>query len=181
MTSSKPLIDHLAIVPQESAGQATILIEANKPGYQVSPLLWGIFFEDINLSADGGIYPELVRNRSFEDGDTPENWKFTSTAGTNVATISAPSYSGRPANPPLNPFNRRSLQVRLDGAFTLENEGYWGMNMVQGEGYTLKFAARATDGFTGPIVARIISSGGQELASGAVKEIATGNAWKEFT
>ena len=39
----------------------------DRPGAKVSPLLWGIFFEDINCSADGGLYAELVRNRSFED------------------------------------------------------------------------------------------------------------------
>ena len=59
----------------------TDLVAANEPGHRISPTLWGIFFEDINMSADGGIYPELVRNRSFEDGDTPEFWKFANTAG----------------------------------------------------------------------------------------------------
>ena len=57
-------------------GPASITVQANKPGAKVSPLLWGIFFEDINLSADGGIYPELVRNRSFEDSEKPEYWKL---------------------------------------------------------------------------------------------------------
>src|SRR3984957_3539039 len=58
--------------------QASLTVDVDKPGHAISPTLWGIFFEDINLSADGGIYPELVRNRSFEDADTPENWEFTS-------------------------------------------------------------------------------------------------------
>ena len=55
--------------------------DADQPGHAISPTLWGIFFEDINLSADGGIYPELVRNRSFEDSDQPEYWKFSNAAG----------------------------------------------------------------------------------------------------
>jgi hypothetical protein len=53
---------------------ANLTVEAAQPVHPVSPLLWGIFFEDINHSADGGIYPEMVRNRSFEDSDKPENW-----------------------------------------------------------------------------------------------------------
>ena len=55
---------------------ATINIQTEKPGHKIAPTLWGVFFEDINLSADGGIYPELVRNLSFEDAEKPDNWKF---------------------------------------------------------------------------------------------------------
>ena len=43
---------------------------------RVQPNMWGVFFEDINLSADGGLYPELIRNRSFEDADTLQYWVF---------------------------------------------------------------------------------------------------------
>ena len=63
------------------AQPAQITIAANQPGHKISPTLWGVFFEDINMSADGGIYPELVRNRSFEDGEKPEFWKFTNSPG----------------------------------------------------------------------------------------------------
>ena len=45
-----------------------IVVDAAKPRFPVSEDLWGIFFEDIDLSLDGGVYAELVRNRSFEDG-----------------------------------------------------------------------------------------------------------------
>ena len=48
-------------------------VQVNKPGHAIPPTLWGIFFEDINLSADGGVYAELVRNRSFEDSARPEH------------------------------------------------------------------------------------------------------------
>src|SRR5580693_10041938 len=58
--------------------EASLTVDVDKPGHAISPTLWGIFFEDINLSADGGIYPELVRNRSFEDSDQPEFWTLSS-------------------------------------------------------------------------------------------------------
>jgi len=60
-------------------GAATLTVDASRPGPRISPMLWGIFFEDINLSADGGIYPELVRNRSFEDSERPEHWTLATT------------------------------------------------------------------------------------------------------
>src|SRR5947209_6308434 len=59
------------------AQPAKISVDVTHPAHPISPMLWGIFFEDINLSADGGIYPELVRNRSFEDSQRPEFWKFS--------------------------------------------------------------------------------------------------------
>src|SRR5690348_16275399 len=75
----------LSITLAAGAQPAKISVAVNQPGHKISPTLWGIFFEDINMSTDGGIYPELVRNRSFEDADTPENWKFTSTDGKSEA------------------------------------------------------------------------------------------------
>src|SRR5438552_1476993 len=61
-----------------SAQQASITIDVNKPGVRIARNLWGIFFEDINCSADGGLYPERIRNRSFEDTDTPSHWSVLS-------------------------------------------------------------------------------------------------------
>ena len=43
-----------------------IIVAVNKPIAEIQPTMWGVFFEDINLGADGGIYAELVKNRSFE-------------------------------------------------------------------------------------------------------------------
>ncbi len=129
------------------------------------------------MSTDGGIYPELVRNRSFEDADTPENWKFASAGdGKSEASISTADVHGQPV--PLNPFNRKSLRMKVDGAFTLENEGYWGMNIVSGDSYTLKFAARG-EKFDGKLTAKILSSTGEVLASGEISGF--GNGWQYHT
>lgn len=146
-----------------AATASTIRVQVDQPGHKVAPTLWGIFFEDINLSADGGIYPELVRNRSFEDAEQPDNWKLIRSGGGSELTIDS--------SRPLNPFNRRSLRVKVNGEFALENEGYWGMNVVKNESYTLKFAARVADGFTGPIIARVLSALGKELASGEIRSL----------
>jgi len=58
--------------------------------------------------------------------------------------------------------------VNVDGGFTLENDGYWGMNIVKGDGYTFRVAVRGTNGFRGPITVRIVSSSGAELARGEI-------------
>ena len=135
----------ILVVNAQSAKQKTanISIETDKPTHQISPLLFGTFFEDINLSADGGLYPEMIRNRSFEDADTLQNWKFSS-ADKSIATlintdiISIPNFSS------LNPFNLKSLSVKTNSTFKLENRGYWGMNIEQGKTYKFKLAAKQT-------------------------------------
>ncbi len=68
----------LLLVSQAHAEPAGITVRVNEPGHKIAPTLWGIFFEDINLSADGGIYPEQVRNRNFEDSDQPDHWTVVS-------------------------------------------------------------------------------------------------------
>ena len=53
-----------------------ITVYADKPGSSIQPTMWGIFFEDINFAADGGIYAELVKNRSFEFFKPLMGWKI---------------------------------------------------------------------------------------------------------
>ncbi len=143
-------------------------MDIDKPGHTISPLLWGIFFEDINLSADGGLYPELVRNRSFEGSDELRYWKFTSSSANSTWAVDA--------SRPLNPFNRHCLRVKAEGGGTLENEGYWGMNFVAGNACTFTVAARSTDNFKGKLTVQICDASGAPLGSGEISDI--GSDWK---
>src|SRR6516162_8418863 len=58
------------------AQTSTLTVALDRPGHPISPTLYGIFFEDINCSADGGLYAEMVRNRSFEESDQPDFWSL---------------------------------------------------------------------------------------------------------
>lgn len=154
------------------ASEARLEVQVGQPGHRVAPTLWGIFFEDINLSADGGIYPELVRNRSFEDAETPEHWSLVTAGGASAMRVD----NGQP----LNPFNRRSLRLRVEGETTLENRGYWGMNVQAGQRYRVRLAARSADGLSGPLTVRL--RGGTpdgELARGEITGFT--DRWKEYT
>ena len=55
-------------------GAPSITIQADKPGARINPEMWGLFFEDINFGADGGLYAELVKNRSFEFPEPLMGW-----------------------------------------------------------------------------------------------------------
>src|SRR5271169_4854892 len=154
-----------------NAQPAKITVDVAHPSHAIAPTLWGIFFEDINLSADGGIYPELVRNRSFEDSDQPEFWRLSSPhpGGSAMAIDSSR---------PLNTFNLHCLRVSVEEAFTLENDGYWGMNIVKGDSYAFKAAVRVQK-FNGPLTVKIVSSSGAVLASGEISDL--GNNWRYHT
>ena len=162
----------------QKTSKAKITVDVNQPGHKISPTLFGIFFEDINLSADGGIYPELVRNRSFEDADTLQNWKFVSADGKSKASISIANVQTQPPVPPLNAFNRKSLCINANGSFKLENGGFWGINIVQGNSYSFNLAARSTDDFNSSLKIQLVSSDGKELASGEIKGF--DNNWKYY-
>ena len=59
-----------------AAGEAKITLRPEEKGPEVPKTLYGIFFEDINYSADGGIYPELVANRGFDwDNGSTHGWE----------------------------------------------------------------------------------------------------------
>src|ERR1700744_4399637 len=58
----------------------SLVVRADRPGPAIQPTMWGIFFEDINMAADGGLYAELVKNRSFEFNSPLMGWAEHTTA-----------------------------------------------------------------------------------------------------
>lgn len=76
MHNTKTFLCLLASIlfPLTASAGDTIRIDVNKKGHDVSPSLYGIFYEDINHAGDGGLYGELIKNRSFEDTQHPDSW-----------------------------------------------------------------------------------------------------------
>ncbi len=62
------------LVSQEPPSNVVISVDGARVGAGISPSMYGIFFEDINFGADGGLYPELVKNRSFEFQEPLTGW-----------------------------------------------------------------------------------------------------------
>ena len=64
----------IAVLAQQPSLQATVHVD--RPGHAIPKTLYGIFFEDINYAADGGLYPELIANRGFDwRTSEPEGWR----------------------------------------------------------------------------------------------------------
>jgi alpha-L-arabinofuranosidase len=126
----------LARLGAQPAGPVAISIAVDRPGASIASTMYGIFFEDINFAADGGIYAEKVKNRSFEFPDPLMGWKRAAVDGARgsfaVATEAPPS----PANP-------HYLRVVSDaGRYGVTNDGFRGMAIRKGERYTVSLLAR---------------------------------------
>lgn len=99
---------------------------------KISPTMWGVFFEDINMGADGGIYAELVKNRSFEFFRPLMGWTVNGAKvkeGDMLILNRAPSHTANPR------FLRATVRNAAQGDAGLRNEGFRGMGIKQGLRY----------------------------------------------
>lgn len=149
----------------------TFDVNTKKVGAKVQPTMYGIFFEDINYAADGGLYGELVKNRSFEFPDALMGWKAF----------------GKFEVKNDGPFERCPHYVVLgysghnDAATGLQNEGYFGIGIEKAEDYRFSVWAKAVSGDATVEVSLVDESTmdeHQEFATAKLK--VSGNEWKKY-
>jgi alpha-L-arabinofuranosidase len=166
----------LATSTAQAQSAATVTVQANQPGAVVSSNLFGIFFEEINFAGEGGIYAEMVRNRSFYDSSSADYWSLL-TQGTAAGTMNVDTT--RPLN--TNIFNSLKLTMQSGaGSVGAANSGFWGMSLQAGATYYLNFYAAGSNGFTGPITAKLESSSGSSVYAQASFSGLTTN-WQHFS
>ena len=162
----------------ELSAQPRFVLDISKKGVDISPNHYGVFFEDINHAADGGIYAELVSNRSFEDAATPENWNLTNLQGA-VAAASIET------NSLLNKAQTRALKLKVtalpnpNSYSHLSNPGYWGINVQGSKTYKVSFFAKCDTVFDGEIKVLLENELHQELAGTTISGI--NGEWQKFT
>src|ERR1044071_5451055 len=99
--------------------QRKLVVYADKPVASVSPTMWGVFFEDINFGADGGLYAELVKNRSFEFPTAMMGWRENRSNYQKGRFLII--------NKSDNTANSRFARITInnaDGNYSLSNEGF---------------------------------------------------------
>ena len=172
-TSEGVLLSALLLIAAGVQAQqpATLDIDAQKPIAQISPTLYGLMTEEINHSYDGGLYPELIRNRAFMDNSYgPHGWVLIE-QGDAQASMELDKDTGPSTAIP------RSLKVSIQTADAknqagVANTGYWGMAVRSNETYQCSFYARSDGGLAGPVVARLVSDRtGAVLAQASVPAI----------
>jgi alpha-N-arabinofuranosidase len=132
---------------------ASIRVQVDRPVAKIDPAMWGIFFEDLNFAADGGLYAELVKNRSFEFPDPMMGWK-------KIAAPGGPCVAEIGDNAPFNAANPHHLRLVAGG---VSNEGFRGMGIRQAEGYAFSCEVRAVEGQPGLRV-MLVAADGRPLA-----------------
>ena len=144
----------------------------------VSPTLYGLMTEEINYSYDGGLYAELIRNRTFRSDWTGIlNW-FLVEKGAASAKVTVDNSEGPSA---ALPHSARLEVTKADAASPagLLNEGYWGIAVRPDTRYTGSFHAKASSEAPLPVrVALVADQSGKVLASAAVS--VGGAGWKEY-
>lgn len=150
-----------------------LVIQTRKVGAEIQPTMYGLFFEDINYAADGGLYAELVKNRSFEFPQALMGWKTF----------------GKVELHDDGPFDKNPHYVRLYPAghphkhTGLDNEGFFGMGLRKGAGYRFSVWARLPEGNESSKIQIQLcnpASMGEEQALGSAELTIDSREWKKY-
>ena len=160
--------------------QTKITIDVSKSGADISPTMYGVFFEDINFGADGGLYAELFKNRSFEFPEPMMGWSKLQ-RGRAEGTLSIrdddPFITGKTYGEPGNLHYLR-IDVKKSGdGFGITNEGFRGIGLRKGEKYWFSFFARNQSGKVGLNV-ELISPDSRKITESRFRGITGG--WKKY-
>ena len=165
--------------------QINVNIDAQQRGPEISPTHYGIFYEDINHAADGGIYAELIRNRSFEDGPRfgapadMQGWSTYAAAPSQLtATLIQPSKKVKLLNNAQHNALELSVSASAARPVCLVNEGFWGINAVQGRHYRLSFRAKGK--YKGSIKATLCDEQGANVYASANVEAVLTKDWTKY-
>jgi Alpha-L-arabinofuranosidase len=151
----------------------TITVYADKPGAAINPQMWGVFFEDINFGADGGLYAELVKNRSFSFPDPLMGWQKISPSKARgaLSILSDDPYA-------LQHPRHLRLQSQGTDVFGVANEGFRGMGLKAGESYDFKLRLRCVSGTP---ALRVALYGGNGALLDLVELSGLAAGWQERT
>lgn len=165
-------------LPAHAQTAPTLTIAADRVKARINPGFYGLMTEEINFAYEGGLYGELIRNRSFKGeagfayvAEEPVYW--SPVGGAQIAL-------DRKA--PLNEALDLSLALTIPGASAqqpagIRNDGYWGIGLQPDTPYTVSFYAKA-EGDPGPLTATLAKAGGAPIVAASVAGV--GTEWKKF-
>jgi alpha-N-arabinofuranosidase len=167
------LVAHVQIARAQTSN---ITVQVDKPGAAINTPLFGLFFEDINFGADGGLYPERVKNRSFEFPNPWMGWKQLDRGDSKASLLIIDHGSVGETT------NAHYLRMKVEAAgkgVGLTNEGFRGMGIQKDAEYTFSIEARQVDG--GPMGLRLEleDAEGHMLGEATLKGFTSG--WKKYT
>jgi alpha-L-arabinofuranosidase len=166
----------VAITPDPLAAgeRARLTIQTDHAGIPMAPTMHGLFYEDINYAADGGLYAELVQNRSFEHRDSLYSWRQEARGGAEGRLTVESEY-------PLNANNQNFLRIHANNpgktGFGALNTGFGGIAVREGDRYLFSVHARKRAGDKAALRVQLEDSAGRVLAREIISGI--GPSWKK--
>ena len=166
---STMLIAALTSISASAQHQFTV---NTKPGAPVQSTMYGIFFEDINFGADGGLYAEMVENRSFEFPERLMGWNVF---GNVVINDIKPAFDRNPHYVTVSPSGHREKQSGL------ENHGFFGMGIKKGMKYDFSIYARLNllQGKSAKFRVELVGEDDVPISQDTI--VVTNNQWQKYT
>nr|WP_321450978.1 alpha-L-arabinofuranosidase C-terminal domain-containing protein [uncultured Carboxylicivirga sp.] len=152
----------------------SIQIDVDKPIAKIQPTMWGIFFEDINFAADGGLYAELVKNRSFEFFDPKMGWDIERTNPDAFHFL----ITNRGGKSPHNPRFATVLLDEKQSNFSMVNEGFRGMGVKHNNTYHFSMLASLVSQSKVDLRVSLLDSLGQVIGKTNIE--LSGKDWKKY-
>ena len=154
--------------------QRKLTVVADKPLTAISPTMWGVFFEDINFGADGGLYAELVKNRSFEFPTALMGWREN--------RINYQKGRILIINKSDNSTNTKFARITInnpEGDYSLSNEGFRGIGVHKGKQYDFSIMARTEKPTNIKIKVQLLNYAGKEIGSSTIENFSSD--WKKYS
>jgi len=149
-----------------NAAQVMMDIDFNNRGHNLNPYQYGIFYEEINHAGEGGLYAEMVQDRSFE-GREEDHKAWMPVGNADTAIVNAPL---------LNKAQKHCMRIKVkDGHSGICNTGFWGMAFEKGTQYKLSFWATE-----GKYNAQLQTASGTIIASSTAKGTEEKGEWQKF-
>ncbi len=150
-----------------------ISVNIDQPKAEIKQTMWGVFFEDINLAADGGIYAELVKNRSFEFTTPLMGWKEQKKGAVGGSLLVVNRTTENKNNP-------RYLRVKnaLSGNYGITNEGFRGMGVKKDMQYNFSVVARSSKDTKLQLRIELVNAKGETI--GSSKLSIDNTQWKKY-
>lgn len=154
-----------------------LVVNMEDRGIKIQPTMYGIFFEDINFAADGGLYAEMIKNRSFEFTLPKTGWvepnsdrhSYNNESG----ILSVVKYADEGTN-----HNFARVEVKNDGGYALINEGFRGMGIKEDAQYDFSVKAAKRSGDIQKIKLQVIDSLDNVLGETSVS--LDSDSWKTY-
>jgi len=164
----------LSAFSQSNTAEKVFTIDADKIKAHIQPTMYGIFFEDINMGADGGVYAELIKNRSFEFKMPLMGWKELKQDGADGSILVLNRSHDNPDNP-------RYIQVTSKSAkgYGLSNEGFHGMGIKKDDKYNFSVLAKLSGANRLSLQVELVNSKGEVIGSTTV--LPSSIEWKKYT